>query len=172
VEKTLHLIRLETDGLPSEKEWYTVKDLIDTALFRRKNLMAQRHIELNIPKELPLLFVDGREIEITIINLLENAMKYSNDASPIILNVENKENKIVFHVTDKGIGISTDEQENIFDRFFRGKRGKGQVGGTGLGLAICKRIVTAHEGEIWVESVPGEGSKFSFSLPLDTPIPI
>ncbi len=166
VEKTLHLSRLEGNNLPLRKEWYSVHDLIDTALLRRRTLLSQRTIHLEVPDQLPRCHVEGREIEIVIINLLENALKYSPEDTPVWLEVRHQGDEIIFQVRDRGMGIPNDEQQHIFERFFRGRRSLGYVGGTGLGLAICRRIVEAHGGRIWVESSPGHGSRFSFAIPI------
>lgn len=166
VEKTLHLTRLEVEDLSMEVEWYQVHELVDTALLRRRTLLSQHPIQLNIPENLPGLYVDGREIETVIINLIENAQKYSDTDSPISVDVFQQGDEMIFCVTDQGIGILPDDQERIFERFFRGDNGQRRVSGTGLGLAICKRIVDDHEGRIWVESERGQGSRFYFSLPI------
>jgi two-component system phosphate regulon sensor histidine kinase PhoR len=171
VEKILHLSSLEAGGLPMEKEWYQVNDLIDGALQRRRSLTADRPVDLCLSPDLPVLFVDGREIEVVLINLIENAVKYSHPGTLITLSAEHQGQQVVFSVADQGIGIPAEHLERIFERFYR-VNDVGGVGhrapGTGLGLAICRRIVEAHSGRIWVESTPGVGSRFYFSLPLDT----
>ena len=167
VEKTLHLSRLEAEGLPMEREWYQVNDLVDGALQRRHNLIADRPVSLCLSPDLPALFVDGREIEVVLMNLIENAVKYSDPGTPITLSVERQNNQVVFSVADQGIGIPAEHQDRIFERFYRVEVEERRVAGTGLGLAICKRIVEAHGGRIWVESTPGIGSCFYFSLAID-----
>jgi PAS domain S-box-containing protein len=166
VEKILHLSRLEADGLPMEKEWYPVNDLIDGALQRRHSLIADRPVHLRLAPDLPPLFVDGREIEVVLINLIENAVKYSDPGTPITLSAERRGDQVVFSVADQGVGIPAEHLKHVFERFYRVNGGGRRVAGTGLGLAICKRIVEAHGGRIWVESTPGVGSRFSFSLPV------
>jgi signal transduction histidine kinase len=111
--------------------------------------------------------VDGREIEVVLINLIENAVKYSNRGTPITVGVERQGDQALFSVADEGIGIAAKHLERIFERFYRADGEGTRVTGTGLGLAICKRIVEAHGGRIWVESTPGVGSRFYFSLPVD-----
>jgi two-component system phosphate regulon sensor histidine kinase PhoR len=169
VEKILHLSRLEADGLPMEKEWYQVVDLVDGALQRRRNLVAGRQISLRLSPDLPALFVDGREIEVVLMNLIENAVKYSDPGTPITLGVERQGDRVVFSVADQGIGIPPEHIDRIFERFYRVEGEGHRDAGTGLGLAICKRIVEAHGGRIWVESRPGAGSCFYFSTPVDGP---
>jgi len=167
VEKILHLSRLETEGLPMEKEWWRVDELIDGALQRRRALIGDREVRLDIAPDLPLLFVDGREIEVVLMNLIENAIKYSDPGTPIAITAGSEPGRVVFGVADRGPGIALEHQERIFERFYRVDGETHRAPGTGLGLAICKRIVQAHKGEIWVESTPHVGSQFCFGLPLD-----
>jgi signal transduction histidine kinase len=98
--------------------------------------------------------------------LVENAFKYSPEASPLTISAARKGEKIVIGVADRGAGIDDDERAYIFDKFFRGRRYRFETKGTGMGLAIAKGIVEAHGEKIWVESEPGQGSAFYFSLPL------
>jgi len=172
VEKILHLSRLEAEGLPMEREWYQVVDLADGALQRRRNLTAGRQMSLCLSPDLPVLFVDGREIEVVLMNLIENAVKYSDPGAPITLSVERQGDRVVFSVADQGIGIPPEHIERIFERFYRVENEGHRDAGTGLGLAICKRIVEAHGGRMWVESTPGAGSRFYFSTPVDGPASI
>ena len=168
VQKILHLSSLESAGLPMEKDWYQVSDLVDAALQRRRNLIDGRQVHHDLPPDLPALFVDGRDIEVVLMNLIENAVKYSEPGTPITLSAERRANEVVFSVTDEGLGISVEHLERIFERFYRVPGGGRRLpDGIGLGLAICKRIVEAHDGRIWVESTPGIGSCFRFSLPVD-----
>ena len=167
VEKMLHLSSLEAGGLPMEKEWYQVNDLADGALQRRRNLTANRPVDLCLSPDLPALFVDGREIEVVLMNLIENAVKYSDPGTPITLSADRQADQVVFSVADQGLGIPAEHQEHIFERFYRVDGERRRAPGTGLGLAICKRIVEAHSGRIWVESTPGLGSRFYFSLLVD-----
>lgn len=167
VEKILHLSSLEAEGLPMEKEWYQVNDLVDGALQRRRSLTANRRVDRCLSPDLPVLFVDGREIEVVLMNLIENAVKYSDPGTPITLSADRQADQVVFSVADQGLGIPTEHLEHIFERFYRVDGERRRAPGTGLGLAICKRIVEAHSGRIWVESTPGLGSRFCFSLPVD-----
>ena len=167
VEKILHLSRLESEGLPMEKELYQVGDLVEVALQRRRSLVDGRQVDLHLTPDLPPLFVDGREIEVVLINLIENAVKYSKPGTPIALNATGGAGQVVFSVSDQGPGIPAKDQYHIFERFYRVTGGEqGAPGGTGLGLAICNRIVKAHGGRIWVDSTPRIGACFSFSLPV------
>mgnify|MGYP005863535091 CR=1 FL=1 len=99
---------------------------------------------------------------------MQNAVSYSEPGTPITLEAHQSDGEIWVSVTDQGIGISPDHVDKIFDRFYRLESGVARRrGGTGLGLSICKAIVEQHNGRIWVESEPGKGSKFTFSIPLE-----
>jgi len=111
---------------------------------------------------------DCRRAGAAVMNLIENAAKYSSPRAPITLSAERRANEVVFSVADEGLGIPAKHLEHLFERFYRvNGEGRHGPGGTGLGLAICKRIVEAHDGRIWVVSTPGSGSHFRFSLPVE-----
>jgi signal transduction histidine kinase len=104
-------------------------------------------------------------------NLLTNALRYSPGGGTITVAGCQKGAQAVISVSDEGIGIPVDEQERVFERFYRVKSDlTRRVSGVGLGLAVCRGIVEAHGGWIWVESAPGEGSRFCFALPLQDPL--
>jgi signal transduction histidine kinase len=106
-------------------------------------------------------------LERILYNLMENAAKYSNQGSEIRVFVKPEEENLLIGVSDQGIGITPADQKKLFGSFQRlGQPGLRQVGGAGLGLLVCRRLVEAHGGRIWVESIPGQGSTFLFTLPL------
>jgi PAS domain S-box-containing protein len=169
VSKMLDMSRLEAGRMPMQLVPYLAQDLLDSTLRRVQGLAAGRPLLLSAPDDLPVLWVDDREIERVLVNLIENAIKYSDAGTPIALSVERRDDRAIFSVTDQGIGIAAEHLPQIFDRFYRVESGGRPIAGTGLGLAICKRIVEAHCGQIAVESAPGRGSRFWFSLPLGQP---
>jgi len=168
VDKVLHLSRLETEGLLEEREWWQVGDIVDGALRRRRDMTVHHTMVLDLEPDLPAIFVDGREIEVVLMNLIENAVQYSEPDTSITIGASVEEGEIVFCVADQGIGIAEEQQDRVFERFYRVESAKHRAPGTGLGLAICKRIIEAHNGRIWVESVLGSGSRFFFSVPLQS----
>ena len=119
---------------------------------------------MDLEADLPEIVFDRDKIMQVLINLLANAIKYS-DSGPIVIKIRLKKRDIKISVQDYGQGITPEEQKEIFKPFSQGKNKKKQ-GGTGLGLAIVKEIVLAHHGRIWVESEPGKGSTFHFTLPV------
>ncbi len=113
------------------------------------------------------VYVDEDAIKQAFHNILDNAVKFSEREKKIDILVERKGDKIEIAVLDKGIGIPESEQKKIFEKFYRGKRASSiSPTGTGLGLTLVKHIMAAHEGEIRVQSRPGEGSRISLILPI------
>ena len=113
------------------------------------------------------MVADDVRIGEVLTNLVDNAVKFSDDSTMIKIEVRRALNEVIISVTDEGIGIPPELHEKVFERFFQGNgRKTSRRKGTGLGLAICRGIIEAHGGKIWVESKPGRGSKFSFSLPV------
>ena len=132
-----------------------------------ESLAASNELKIDIPRTLPPVMIDEVRIGEVIINLVSNALVYSGEGLPVILEASQYDNEVVVSVTDQGIGIPAEQLGKVFDRFYRLESGVSRRrGGTGLGLAICKEIVAQHGGRIWVESEVGRGSKFSFSLPF------
>ena len=124
-------------------------------------------IKLNIQENLPKIKIDADAISQVILNLLDNAMKYSPVNKEINVNAYKKEENIVIDVIDKGIGIEPAKIDRIFEKFYRGEDElTRETKGTGVGLSIVKHIVDAHKGKIEIESKKGEGSTFSVILPL------
>lgn len=126
---------------------------------------AQR-VEQDIPSDLPVIFADGERIRQVLINLLENAIKYTPVGGTIQLAVLHRTSqKVQVSVCDNGPGIPLENQEQIFEDRFRLKRDEDKEG-YGIGLSLCQRIVRAHYGQIWVDSTPNKGSCFHFTLPV------
>jgi signal transduction histidine kinase len=124
-------------------------------------------IHLNIAQDLPEIEADSEAISQLLINLVDNAVKYSEDQKEITVNVFSRRSNIVIQVVDRGVGIDEEDIKKIFDKFYRGKNAADLgTGGTGLGLTLAKAIVVAHGGDIRVRSKKGAGSRFSVILPL------
>ena len=128
-------------------------------------------LDLKLPKVLPPVPFDKDRIEQVMINLIDNAIKFSTKGGKIRISVSDGKDQILISVEDQGMGIPEEDRAVIFNEFSKLKRKKVGIQGTGLGLAISKKIVEAHGGKIWVESLPQKGSKFFFSLPLIKPSP-
>jgi two-component system sensor histidine kinase KdpD len=121
-------------------------------------------VQTDLPADLSLVSVDGVLIEQVLINLLENAAKYTPSGSPIEISARASERAIEVRVADRGRGFGPGEEVRVFEKFYRGRRDGSR--GVGLGLAICRAIVSAHGGQIWAQNRPGGGALFGFTLPL------
>ncbi|HEX3878301.1 MAG TPA: ATP-binding protein [Bryobacteraceae bacterium] len=162
--EVIAMARIEAGKLHLEKQPVAVPELVAAALETLP--AAGRAWKLDISDHLPLADADPEYAAQVVRQLAENAIKYSPAGSPIGIAAGRRDGKIVISVSDRGPGIEDNERTRIFDRFFRGRRHRFDTKGTGMGLAIAKGIAEAHGGRIWVESEPGEGSVFYFSLPV------
>jgi signal transduction histidine kinase len=132
----------------------------------RTHLPPALSVELRHDPALPAVAADPDKLRQVLVNLVENAVKYSGEGR-IEVGLHRRNGKMRFSVRDQGPGIPPNQRERIFDKFYRLDPNMTLgVGGTGLGLYICRELVEAMEGQIWVDSVPGEGTTFSFELPL------
>jgi two-component system phosphate regulon sensor histidine kinase PhoR len=132
---------------------------------------AQRQdvqLVLDLPPDMCTIKVDGQRIESAVSNLINNAIKYSPNGGTVHIAVEMEDEMAVVSVEDEGLGISPEHLPFIFDHFYRARTpDTRRIDGSGLGLAIVKAVIEKHGGEIFVESVPGQGSRFWFTLPVD-----
>jgi signal transduction histidine kinase len=125
-----------------------------------------RLLSFNIPIDLPTIAADRNSLSEVISNLVDNAIKYSNEGGQIIVTAAVKGNFVECTVQDFGIGIPGNLVQNLFSKFYRSHVSRSTVAGTGLGLYISKAIVESHGGQIWVSSTEGQGSTFGFTLPV------
>jgi K+-sensing histidine kinase KdpD len=166
VNDLLMMSRLEADALEIRKKPHKLSEVVSLIKDRLDNLTARHHLSINIPEKLPPVVIDDGRIGEVLTNLVENAVKYSDENTRIAIEASPNGADVTVSVSDEGTGIPPELHEKIFERFFQGDGHKaGRRKGTGLGLAICRGIVEAHGGKIWVESEPPRGSRFSFSLP-------
>jgi len=159
------MARIEAGKLHLDKQPTSIADLISGALAELPGSLKGRPFVVRVPENLPPAGVDLEFVQQVVKQIVENALKYSPEGTPISISAEQKGGKIVIGVGDRGPGIEENERGRIFDKFFRGRRHRFETKGTGMGLAIAKGIVEAHGERIWVESEPGQGSVFYFSLP-------
>jgi signal transduction histidine kinase len=155
------MIESRTVISPSDLIQNAVNDVSVAATGRRQK------ITIKIQDKLPDIGVEADMLRRVLINLLENAIKFSKAETEIEVGAGKKDDAIQFWVKDNGPGIPTADQKRIFEKFARIKsKGERRPSGLGIGLAFCRIAVQAHGGSIWVESVEGKGSKFIFTLPL------
>jgi two-component system sensor histidine kinase KdpD len=164
VRNLLDMTRLEAGALKLNKEPQPVEEVIGAALNRMEDRLQGRAVTTSIPDDLPLVPIDSALIEQVLINLLENATKYTPAGTPIDVRAFREDDNVVVEVGDRGPGVAPEYRERVFDKFYRVREREG--GGVGLGLTICRGIVEAHGGRIWVTTREGGGAAFRFTLPL------
>lgn len=173
VGNLLDMSRIEAGALTPKKEWNILDELIEGAIRRVDRISTQHPLEVRLAPDLPPIFVDGLQIQQVLVNLLDNAIKFSPPSSPIRLTASLTEDSLEVGVSNAGEGLASDELVRIFERFYRVHSGlSAATPGLGLGLAICKSIIEAHGGSIIAHSVPGEATTISFRLPLIKTMPI
>lgn len=165
IENLLDMVRLESGTLKPNLKWCDLQDIIGVVLREMRDTLHGHPLQINIPQDFPSVMVDFILVEQVIINLLENAMKYSLPGSTISVSAYSRDKTSFLVVADTGPAIPKAEQEHVFDKFYRLHSSK-HVSGTGLGLSICKGIIEAHGGKIWLDSSPEYGNRFIFSLPV------
>jgi two-component system sensor histidine kinase KdpD len=163
VGNLLDLSRLQAGAPHPEPEPWAVDDLVAQALGEIGDRAAR--VEVSLPSDPPIARVDAHQVERAIVNLIENALKYSPADEPVRVQVASHGDLGVVRVIDHGPGIASDEAERIFEPFHRG-RSAGTVRGAGLGLAIARGFAEASGGRVWVESRDGQGATFTLELPL------
>jgi two-component system, OmpR family, sensor histidine kinase KdpD len=168
VGNLLDMTRLEAGALTVRLEPSDVQDVIGAALAHLGTRLRERAVQVDVPADMPLAPLDFVPIVQVLVNLLDNALKYSPPTQPIQVSVRTTESHVAIEVADRGPGIPPDDLERIFDRFYRLQH-PGSVGGTGLGLSICRGIVEAHGGSIRAHNRAGGGASFVVTLPLGAP---
>jgi len=168
VDDLLMMSRLEAEALEVKRKPYKIMEVVESIKDRLDNLTVKHQLQINITDDIPSVNIDDLRIGQVLTNLVENAVKFSDDNTTILIEAKGNGKEIIVSVDDQGSGIPPELHMKIFERFFQGNgRTTGRRKGTGLGLAICRGIVEAHGGKIWVESQPNKGARFSFSLPLN-----
>lgn len=167
-----HLEMAEDHNIPLTVTMFDIGTLVTAALDLLQPVAAQAGVEVKITgfDDLPLIEGDRHAIEQVISNLVSNAIKYSYEGGVVTVSCEARAEDIIISVKDSGIGISAEDQERLFERFYRGTDpAKLRIRGTGLGLYVSRGLVERHHGRVWVQSEAGRGSAFSFTLPLEQP---
>jgi two-component system, OmpR family, sensor histidine kinase KdpD len=165
VGNLLDMTRLEAGALKVQKDIQPLEEVVGAALNRMEDRLKGRAVRTDLPVDLPLVPLDPVLIEQVLINLLENAVKYSPPGSPIDVSARVVGRDVEVEVADRGPGVATQDAERVFEKFYRVREGEG--GGVGLGLTICRGILSAHGGRIWVEERTSGGAAFRFTLPVE-----
>jgi two-component system sensor histidine kinase KdpD len=163
VSEAVEMAQLDTQEVHMTFAPVSVQEMVDRAIEASSSVLEERPVTVTLPK-LPAVMADADFIAKVLSNLLENASKYSPAGSPIFVSAERRGEMVQVSVADRGMGVDLSEQGLIFERFYRAQ-GR-QTSGTGMGLAISRAIIEAHHGVLSVTSQLGEGSVFSFTLPV------
>ena len=167
IQNLLDMTRLGHGALKLARDWVAPADIVASALNRLRAVLAPLQVQVDVPGQLPLLHIHAALIEQALINVLENAARFSPPQGRLALQAGADERELWFAVSDQGPGIPEAERAQIFDMFYTAARGDRGGQGTGLGLAICQGMVGAHGGRITVaEGIDGMGTCISLFLPL------
>ena len=167
-ERLLELSRLQSGRVSLTYQWVDLKELVDEQITRAQVLSAEHTVRFDAPPQIVRARVDRTRLGQVVTNLLTNAIKYSPEGGEVTVSMEETANSVTVHIADQGLGIPADKVDRLFEPFYRVQsRETRQIEGLGLGLALTRAVVEAYGGEIWVESEPGEGSVFSYSLPKE-----
>lgn len=163
VTNLLDMTRLESGSLRLSTDWQSLEELVGSALARLDRSRKGRVVEVSIPADLPLVPVDAVLMEQVLVNLLDNAFKYTESDSPLRIAAGVSGRTVTVEVADEGPGLPLGAEDRVFEKFYRATSGQR---GFGLGLPICRAIVAAHGGRIWAENRSPRGAAFRFTLPL------
>jgi two-component system sensor histidine kinase KdpD len=166
LENILQMSRLDAGAATPNKQWHVLEEIVGSALHRTRPELTNHDVDVHLPPDLPLLFVDGLLMEQVFVNLLENAARHTPEDSHISIGAAVDGKSIRIAVTDNGPGLPPGSEERIFDKFFRASTTPDGGRGSGLGLAICRAIVKAHGGDITASNRPVGGAEFVVRLPV------
>jgi two-component system sensor histidine kinase KdpD len=169
VENILDMARLQSGPVQLRQEWQAFEEVLGASLQEIKTMAGNRQIISTVPSDLPLLRFDSVLIQRVLINLLENAVKYTPDNGAIYIEARTEGDQVSIKVSDNGVGIPAEERDKIFEKFYRGSS-SGSTQGAGLGLSISRTIIEAHQGKISASESAYGGLAIEFSLPW-SPIP-
>jgi two-component system sensor histidine kinase KdpD len=166
VSETIRMARIEAGDLHLDSRPQMVPELITAALQKLRILLEDREVRIESDPNLPEVMADAELVGLTIRQLLTNALKYANPESAIVIRAAAMDDAVKISVKDFGPGIAPKNLQRIFEKYYRVEDNTSRIPGTGMGLTIARDIVKAHGGDMWVESVVGEGSEFFFTLPV------
>lgn len=169
VRNLLEMSRLQSGQVTLHREWHVLEEVLGSALHQLEPQLQDRPVKIDLAPDLPLLNLDALLLERVFINLLDNALKYTPEGTPLEISARLAEGEVLVEVADRGPGLPPEALGRIFEKFFQGSPGAGR--GVGLGLSICRSIVEIHGGRIWGANRPGGGAVLSFTLPLEEGAP-
>jgi two-component system sensor histidine kinase KdpD len=165
VGNLLDMTRLEAGAIKVKPEPRDVQDVIGAALQQVGERLGDRPVEIDIPADLPLVPLDFVLVVHVLVNLIDNALKYSPPGSPIQIRTLPSDGEVLIEIADRGIGIPAEDLDRVFQKFYRVQR-PDNVTGTGLGLSISKGLIEAHGGRVWARNRPGGGAVITVALQL------
>ena len=169
INDLLDVSRIEEGRLLYNQEDTQIEDVLDSVIEASQEMLRNKNMVLEVnKKETPKVKIDKEKIGVVIQNLLENAIKYTEQGGKIKITLDNDEKNVIFKIEDSGVGIPKSQQDRIFTKFFRAENvTRMETNGTGLGLYTTKNIVQAHKGQIWFESEENKGTTFYFTIPIN-----
>jgi two-component system sensor histidine kinase KdpD len=168
VNNLLDMARLESGAVQLNRQWQPLEEVVGSALAASASPLTGRHVQVRLDDDLPLLDFDAVLIERVLVNLLENAVKYTPAGSAIDISARNAGDAVVMTIDDHGPGLPSGREEAIFQKFERG-RPESTTPGVGLGLAICRAIMQAHGGTITASTRDTGGARFVITFPRGEP---
>ncbi|HEY3377044.1 MAG TPA: ATP-binding protein [Armatimonadota bacterium] len=165
IQDLVDVTRLEIGEFSLETHAIDVKAYLTNLVSRSETMAEYGRIQTEIPEQLPPVLADANRLERMLMNLLSNALKYSAPGTPVRVRARQEEGMVLISVTDEGPGIPPEDLPLLFQRYYRAP-GTRATEGSGLGLYITRLLIEAHGGRVWVESEVGQGSTFSFTLPI------
>ena len=163
--EAIQMASIEAGKLQMHIGPHPVDQLIRPTLEKLAPALETRPVKVMIPQDLPAVKADPEPVGVVIWQFLSNAIRYTPPGAPLTICARLDGDSVVISVADCGPGVPEKEQDRIFEKFYRGREHRERIPGTGMGLAIAREIVQAHGGKIWVQSKPGQGAEFFFSLP-------
>jgi two-component system sensor histidine kinase KdpD len=172
VDNLLDMTRLSSGNVVLNKQWHVLEEILGSALGRLHRELENHPVQVDIPRDLPLLWIDGVLMEQLFFNLLENAARYTPTGSRIDITAHVGDRRVEVRIADNGPGLPPGSEARVFEKFFRGSTAPSDGRrGAGLGLAICQAIAEAHSGRISARNHPGGGAEFVLSLPCEETAP-
>ena len=165
IQNLLDATRISSDGLKPLAEWADPEDIINSAVERCRHRLTDRHVVLNLPPDLPLIHVDPVLVQQALVQIFDNAAKYSHSGSLISVAARARDGRMILSVSDQGAGLTSAEESKIWDRFVRGPRHAATTNGSGLGLWIANAFIAANGGKMSAASEgPGLGTTVAIEL--------
>jgi two-component system sensor histidine kinase KdpD len=168
VTNLLDITRLETDSVRLNLQWHPLEELLGAALDRLRPQLNEHPVDVEIPSDLPMIRVDDVLFEKLLVNLLENAAKYTPARTRILISAQHLGAEVRIIIADQGPGFPPASEQKLFEKFYRAST-EGSVPGAGLGLAICRSIMQAHGGAIRAANNIDGGAVFTIALPFQEP---